>query len=510
MEQTLKNKILPLDSLIRKRADLKKEGKSVVQSHGIFDLIHPGIIKHLNQARTQGDILIVTIIKDKHVRRGPGRPIFPENFRAENVASLSQVDYVCIVDDETPFECLQLIKPDILAKGQAYKERDRQIHQKIFTEEKELYFDKGKLYETDGFHFSSSEFLNQFLDIYPDDTKVFLKNFGKKYSFAKIAENLNSLHSLKVLVIGDGIIDEYHYCEPLGKAAKSNLVVNKYLDHEVFSGGTFAIANHVASICGNVHLVSLLGTLDSREEFIRDNLKPNVTANFFFRQDGPSIIKKRYIHQYLNQKLFEINFINDTAIDATLESEVIDYLKSIVRDYDLVLLSDFGHGFISNKIYSIIESESKILAVNTQTNAANAGYNLITKYTNPGLVCLDEAEIRLAAQSKYGDIDEIALEIRKKINANFLIVTTGKRGSIGVDRNGNINRTPIFSNKVIDTIGAGDAFFAYSAPCFAKGMDLSLVSFLGNAAGALAVQIMGNKSSVEKHSLLELIHFLNL
>lgn len=248
--------------------------------------------------------------------------------------------------------------------------------------------------------------------------------------------------------------------------------------------------------------------MDSREEFIRNNLKPNVTTNFFSRQDGPSIIKKRYIHQYLNQKLFEVNFINDVAIDSALETEIIAHLKSIVRNYDLVLLSDIGHGFINSKIYSTIESESKILAVNTQTNAANAGYNLITKYKNPNFVCLDEPEIRLAAQSKYGHIDEIAFEVSKRINTDFLIVTMGKRGSMGVDRNGNINRTPIFSSKVIDTIGAGDAFFAYSAPCFAKGMELDLVSFIGNAVGALAVQIVGNKKPVEKHALFELIHFL--
>jgi len=192
-----------------------------------------------------------------------------------------------------------------------------------------------------------------------------------------------------------------------------------------------------------------------------------------------------------------------------LESQIIDYLKSIIKSYDLVLLSDFGHGFISEKIYSVIEREAKILAVNTQTNAANAGYNLITKYHNPNFVCLDEPEIRLAAQSKYGNIDEIALKVREKINADFLIVTLGKRGSIGVDRAGNVNRTPIFSNKVVDTIGAGDAFFAYSAPCFARGMGLDLVSFVGNAVGALAVQIVGNKRPVEKHELLELIHFLN-
>ena len=102
-------KVLLFNDLISKVEELKKDGVTVVQSHGIFDIIHPGIIKHLNEAKEQGDILIVTIIKDKDIRRGPGRPIFPEDLRLENIASLEQVDYVCLVDDEIPFECVKSI-----------------------------------------------------------------------------------------------------------------------------------------------------------------------------------------------------------------------------------------------------------------------------------------------------------------------------------------------------------------------------------------------------------------
>ncbi len=72
MKQTIKNKIFLLDGLVKKVESLKKAGKVVVQSHGTFDLIHPGIIKHLNEAKKQGDVLIVTVIKDKDVKKGYG------------------------------------------------------------------------------------------------------------------------------------------------------------------------------------------------------------------------------------------------------------------------------------------------------------------------------------------------------------------------------------------------------------------------------------------------------
>jgi rfaE bifunctional protein kinase chain/domain len=347
-----------------------------------------------------------------------------------------------------------------------------------------------------------------FLDRYPVEIKNFLTSFNEKYDFSDICKHLDDLKGLKVLVVGDGIVDEYHYCESMGKSAKANIIVNRYLENEVFAGGAFAIANHVSSLCSEVQLVTLLGKENSREDFISKNLKPNVKAKFFFRGDGPTIVKKRYIHNYSNQKLFEVNFINDRFIDGDLEEEVLDYFESMVSQYDLVLVSDFGHGFITEKIFSSIEKSAKILAINTQTNAANAGYNLITKYHNPNYVCLDEAEIRLAAQQKHSDIEGIAQGIRESINAHYLIVTLGKRGSLGVNHEGKVNKTPIFSTQVIDTIGAGDAFFAFTAPCFAQGLPLDLVSFIGNAVGALAVQIVCNKRAVEKDELLKFINTL--
>ena len=191
-----------------------------------------------------------------------------------------------------------------------------------------------------------------FSNPYPSETKEFLARFKEKYHFNSIQKNLDNLKDLKVLIIGDGIVDEYHYCEPMGKSAKANIIVNRYLENEVFAGGAFVIANHVSSLCDEVQLVTLLGKEDSREDFITKNLKPNVRTRFFFREDGPTIVKKRYIHNYSNQKLFEINFINDRFVDEVLEKQIIDYFESVVSYYDLVLVSDFGHGFISEKIFN--------------------------------------------------------------------------------------------------------------------------------------------------------------
>ena len=169
-------------------------------------------------------------------------------------------------------------------------------------------------------------------------------------------------------------------------------------------------------------------------------------------------------------------------------------------------ITGFGHGFINERIMRVIEKHARVLAINTQTNGANAGYNLITKYRKPMFVCLDEAEVRLAAQDKHSNIEDVATRIIRKIKADNLIVTRGNKGSFGVSSDGTVNRTPIFSSKVIDTVGAGDAFFAFTGPCFAHGETLDMVSFIGNSVGALAVEIVGNRKPVEKHELLEFMY----
>ncbi len=502
------DKVLSFDELKKKVAQLKRQGKTVVQSHGVYDLIHPGIVQHLRLAKEQGDVLVVTIIRDKDVRLGPGRPLFSEKLRIENVVALQPVDYVALVEEKAPFECVRLLQPDVFAKGKAFKERDQVVHGGLFDEGKTRNFGPIRIFETDGFTFQTQDLANDFLGVFPDATRRYLKELSQRYSFRQIADQLDSLKDLKVLLIGDGIIDEYHYCDALGRASKAHLVVNKYFGHEVFAGGAFAIANHLSSICGRVHLVSLLGDLDRREKFIRKNLRSNVTSKFFYRGDGPTIVKKRYVNRHSGQKLFEVNYLNDNYIDGGLERSVLAYLGAEIKKYDIVLVSDFGHGFVTERVIEQVRKKAGRYAVNTQTNAANSGYNLITKYRAPYFICLDEGEVRLAAQAKHTDIEQVARKIKDQVRAKNLIVTLGRNGSIGIGRQGRVSRAPIFSTKVVDTIGAGDAFFAFTAPSLALGLPLDLVSFIGNVVGALAVQIVGNKKPVEKYEVVEFIYNL--
>ncbi len=484
---------------------LKKNGKRIVQCHGVFDIVHLGHIRHFNLAKKEGDVLVVTLTKDKYVKRGPGRPIFNENLRAETLASLAVTDYVCVVDSPTATESIKRLKPDVYAKGPDYREKERDITGKIYEEEEAVKSVGGRLLLTDDIVFSSSQLINNYLDVYPPETVRYLKAIVKKYSIDFITEGLSSLKNLKVLVIGDAIIDQYHYCRPMGKSSKEHLVANQYISEESFAGGALATANNVGSICGKVDLLTVLGEKDSFQQFIQSRLSSNINPVFFYRPGVETIIKRRFVSEGANRKLFEICYMKDDDISREEETKIARHLEKTIRDYDAVVVSDFGHGLLTKRIIGLVCSKAKYLALNVQTNSANIGFNLVTKYPRASCVCIDEMELRFATHDRFSDLRAHARNIYDQLKCEHIIVTRGSNGSLSYSEPDGFHKAPAFSYRVIDAVGAGDAFFAFVAPCFASGMPQDLVSFIGNAVGSLAVQIVCNREPVD---LIHLVKFI--
>src|SRR5215475_14035101 len=114
-------KIKTLEELAAILAYQKAQGKIVVHSHGVFDLLHLGHIRHFEQARKMGDVLIVTITQDQYVNKGPHRPAFPQDMRAEMLAALEMIDYVAINHTPLAVEAIKALKPNIYVKGSEYR-----------------------------------------------------------------------------------------------------------------------------------------------------------------------------------------------------------------------------------------------------------------------------------------------------------------------------------------------------------------------------------------------------
>lgn len=497
------DKIKGLDELAGILDSLKARGKRICHCHGVFDLVHIGHIRHFEEARGFGDVLVVTITPDRYVNKGPHRPAFTESLRAEAVAALSCIDFVAVNRWPTAVETLKLLKPDFYVKGPDYRDAAKDLSGGIVLEEEAVRSVGGKLVFTDDITFSSSSLINRHLAAFPDELSKYLGEFSARYREEEVIGYLEGARSLKVLVIGEAIIDEYHYCETLGKAGKEPILVAKFLSSERFAGGILAVANHAAALSDSVGLVTALGEVNSQESFIRERLAPAVEPMFVYMDNAPTIVKCRYVEIYPFQKLFEICYMKGPEEYPALPKALCAQLEEVLPDYDVVIVTDYGHGLIGPEAVELLCEKARFLAVNTQLNADNRGFNTVSKYPRPDFVCISETELRLEARNRTGDIEQIVLNVAAKLDCSRILVTQGAEGCLTYSAEGGFLKVPAFTSRIVDRIGAGDAVLAVAALCVAQGAPMDLVGFIGNAVGAQAVSMVGNRKSISRVDLIK-------
>jgi rfaE bifunctional protein nucleotidyltransferase chain/domain len=508
MPRTFEDKIKTLGELETLCRTLRAEGKRIVHCHGVFDLMHPGHVRHFEAARAEGDVLIVTITPDRFVNKGPGRPVFNERLRSESVAALGSVAFVAITESPSAEDVIRRVRPSVYVKGSDYADVKNDLTGKIAEERRAVEQMGGRIHFTTEIAFSSSNLLNLHFDVYPEEAQGFLRDFRQRHSADEVIGLLKDLQRLRVLVVGETIIDEYHYVQALQKSPKELLVTTRFVREEHFAGGILACANHAAGFCGQVDIVTVLGRRDSREAFIRRQLKPNVAPRFFYREDTGTIVKRRYVEQAFLNKMFEVSFLDEGDLPLSVTRAVEEYLEQVLPEYDLVIIADYGHGFLNRDLIRMLASESRFLAVNVQTNSANLGYNLITKYPRADYVCIDEPEVRLAAHDHRSKLEEIVGRLAKDLSSRRVAITRGHKGCISYADPDGFFQVPVLSREIVDRIGAGDAYLSVTAPCAAVGYHPEVVGFIGNAVGALAVRIVGNRTAVEPVPLFKFINAL--
>ena len=226
------NKIFSLKNLQKIIFRQKKNKKKIVLCHGVFDLLHVGHIKHFQEAKSLGDKLVVTITTDNLVNKGLERPYFNQKLRAEAIAALDVVDYVAINNTPSAIFPLNTLKPNFYCKGPDYKNHQNDVSGQIKSEIKVVKKIGGKVIYTNDITFSSSRLLNKYAEIYNDHHKSLINEIKKKYKFPKIRKLVENFKKIKVLVIGETIIDQYIFCEALGKSGKEPVLALRDLNYQ--------------------------------------------------------------------------------------------------------------------------------------------------------------------------------------------------------------------------------------------------------------------------------------
>jgi cytidyltransferase-like protein len=493
-----------IPAVIRKE---KESGNKIVQCHGTFDLIHPGHIIHFEESKGMGDKLFVTVTGEKFVNKGPGRPYFNDELRLKSLAALESVDYVAIIPYPAAVEAIEAVRPDIYCKGKEYENAANDVTGNMEDDVNTVKSVGGVVRYVGSVVFSSTKLLHGNFSTQTPEVKSFCTSIAQRYNPSELHSFIDSFSNLKVLVLGDIIFDEYETVQVQGLTSKNRILSGRSLYGNQQAGGALAVFRHAFEFTKTIKFLSLVGTESWVEPALRKFL-PQESDILIRCEKFRTIRKLRFVEPYKEgielNKLFSINYINDTEISKQAESEVHDTLSSIISDFDLVLVMDFGHGLMSPRIRELVQEKAPFLSLNCQTNSYNHSYNIINRqYQRADSFSLDETEIKLASGTKKPDFRKELSQLRKNLSAKYAWLTRGAVETIGLGSNEQLSCCPSFENEVIDPVGAGDAFCTIASLAAAKGLPIDASTYLAQMAGAQAVRIIGNSEAIKKADLLK-------
>ncbi len=482
---------------IKDLPDIRKKHPKIALCHGVFDVVHPGHDKYFEIAKELGETVVVSVTCDKHVNKGPGRPYFSENVRADHLNRFKIIDYVVISHHPTSIEVINLLKPNFYIKGPDYRDKTKDVTGGIYEEERAVKKNGGALFFTEDETHSSSALINRFFQTFSEEQAKIIDDVKSCGGMNAIQSIFDEMGKLKVAVIGEPIVDTYIFCQPEGISSKSPSISAKYLYEENYAGGSLAIANALAEFTGQTKLFLCRGKNETN--ILKKIDKRVLVRDHYF--DGVKFPRKtRYIEHDKSQRVFELTEIQQDLWNVHSADNFIDQI--FLEDKDLNILCDFGHGLFEGPVLACVNDLKEFTAINCQTNSSNFGFNPFTKHKKFDYLSLDLREARVAFHDRYSS----NLTLFKRLSESTsspISMTLGSQGSFY--KGSGFIKCPAFSCKVVDATGAGDMYYAMTSLMVKLGAKEEFIPFVGNIFAGLYTKIIGNKESITKAQLFKAI-----
>ena len=496
------SKIIEIKDLAKK---LQSKRKIIALSHGVFDLIHHGHLRHFEEVKKNCDILIVSVTSDKFVKKGDNRPYFSIKDRLYALSKLENIDFVVESDSLSSLNVIKKIKPNIYCKGPDYKNLRSDRTKKIYLEKETVEKFGGKLFVTTSKTSSSSKLINSEY-IFNNDQLNYLKNIKKKCNIYSIIDTLKIFNKADIYIYGEAIIDVYNKLNVLNKSGKESVLNFLETKSSTYLGGVLSVANHISKFINKISIVTYLGKKKEYLSFIKKGLSKNIKMKYVLKKDSPTIEKKRYIDDYSNKKIIGIYKLNDSFVDLNLEKYIINEIQKIPKN-KLILSFDYGHGFFTKKIIKELSKKKNCFkSTNVQLNSSSIGYHSIGKYTKSEMLCMNELELRHDLRDKTGEINILIKKISKKNSSNYYLVTRGNQGVILFNKRKNrFFKAPAFANQVNDKVGAGDSMIPIISLCLMNKVDEDISLLLGSIFSAESIKHEANNFKMNQDLLLNSI-----
>jgi rfaE bifunctional protein kinase chain/domain/rfaE bifunctional protein nucleotidyltransferase chain/domain len=499
MQPDIHRKIVSLSALLDAVAEARVRGRTVAQCHGCFDIVHPGHIRYLQFARRQGDLLVVSLTGDWDISKGDQHPYIPQELRAENLAALEFVDLVYVDPHPTAEQVLEAVRPDVYVKGVEY-ERSRDPG---FMAERAIVEQHGGrvIFSSGDVVFSST----QLLETMPRQAEVEshrLKVICRRHDLCResLTEALERFAGLRVVVVGDVVIDRYVFCDAIDVANESPMMSLTQLEEKKYVGGAAIVARHVAALGARAFLLTAVGE-DEASDQVGRVLADEGVESYLIPARRRLVEKTRFLVE--DSKLLKVETADHVPLDSLAERKSALLLQQQAALADAVIFCDFGYGMITGgllaKTLPALRRRVKTLAADVSGSRAS-----LLNFAEVDLLCPTERELRATLHDFEQGLSSVAWRLLNSTQARHLFVTLGKRGLVVFDRRSQdpsqpewcdrlrSEHFPSLAEHVLDRLGCGDALLAAATLSLAADRSLMHAAYLGTAAAAIEIARLGN------------------
>jgi rfaE bifunctional protein kinase chain/domain len=475
------------------------EGRPVSFVSGNFNVVHPGHLRVLNFASECAEFLVVAV----HDRTAPDTFV-DENLRLQGVQAIGVVDHAFIVPPGAVVDMIRALKPEVVVKGKEHESKDNPEKEAIESYGGRLIFSSGEV------QFSSLDVLQrEFRERSPSRMRRpedFLSRQG--IDLSRLHSLVQKFAGLKVVVIGDLIVDEYLTCDPLGMSREDPTIVVTPIHADRFVGGAGIVAGHARGLGADVQFFSVANE-DAALDFASRRLDEyNVDAHFVIDNSRPTTLKQRF--RAGGKTLLRVSHLRQHDISEEQQRVFHDQVVTALGDADLLIFSDFNYGCLPQRLVDQLTAECERRSVRMAADSqASSQLSNISRFRNMQLITPTEHEARLAMRDSSSGLVILAESLRQSAAAQNVIVTLGPEGLlIQADRNGMHNiptdQLPALNTAPKDVSGAGDSLLTCAAMALALDATIWEAAYLGSVAAACQVARIGNLPLSSSELLAEL------
>ena len=465
--------------------------KTVVMCHGVFDLVHPGHIRHLVYAKEKADVLVASLTADAHISKASYRPFVPQDLRALNLAALEMVDYVIVDPNPTPLENISRLQPDYFAKG--YEYGGGGINPKTQQEIDTLQQYGGEILFTPGDIVYSSSHL---IETGPPDItveKLLALMEAEGFGFSRLRQIVERFEGIKVHVVGDTIVDSLTYTTMIGGMTKTPTPSVRFDSRVDFVGGAAIVAKHLRVAGADVTFSTVLGDDPLKDFVLEDLANAGVKTLPIIDHARPTTHKNAFVCG--DYRLLKVDTLDNRSIsDAQSDQIVGDLAKTSAR---AVVFSDFRHGIFNRRTIPGLTDAIPNGAFRVADSQVASRWGNILEFKGFDLLTPNEREARFALADQDTGVRPLAANLHAEAQCKTLILKLGDRGLLTcrAGREGDPRTFFVvdsFVERVVDAVGAGDALLAYATLSMLVDPSEVAASILGSISAALECEAEGN------------------